>query len=270
MRGRIFICHHSPPRHILSTSLFATLQSGVGDDPATGLIGDLAGTNIATPNWHSEMRHQYHVLHDRMAGLDYVGFEHHRRIFTPDILPAVDLFRVDPALLAVSRCFCTSDHQVTLFVDDEVFQRCLEFRTTHDSAVKAAFDRLMQNHDIVTQRPFGLRIDEDWRTNHPPHEWDLLVETVRQSRFYRECYELIDFSMCSIRYCNMYIMRAALFYQYMEFWTECMARLETLIDKRERHFGYLSERLVNFFIYGKRMVDPTIRLGTLPYVTCRS
>ncbi len=269
MNGRVFICHHMPPARVISTSLFATIRSGVSDDPATGLIGDLSGRNIAEPNRHSEMRHQFHVLHERAAGLDYVGFEHHRRIFFLEPVSAPYLYRIDPSLLAIARQFYSSQHLVTLAVDEAVFQSCLDLRITHDEAMKALVDRLMRDHDVMTQRPFAIPIDDDWRANHPAAEWDVLVDVVRRSGFFRQSFDLIDFSLGHVRFCSMYIMRLQIFRDYMDFWMECMAQLERLIDGCERHLGYFSERLLNFFLYGRRMQDASIRIGCLPYVTHR-
>ena len=61
-------------------------------------------------------------------------------------------------------------------------------------------------------------------------------------------------------------MRVALFDEYMQFWSECMRTLEQRLTLRERYLGYFSERLINLFVYGKRLQDARLRVVTLPFV----
>ena len=266
MEGRIYTCYHYVPPRVINTSLFATFLSGAHSDAGTGLVGDLDGANIASPNLHSEMRHQYHVWQERLAGMDYVGFEHHRRIFYINPLSAVRLRSHDPRLTELSCLFASDDGCVGLRAAPDAFVAYLDLREAFTGEMKEYVDRLMTNNDIVTQRPHAQRLDEQFIRDHSPSQWGLFVDVVRQTRFFTRSAGLIDFSLRSPTYCNMYIMRTEIFLEYMELWWECMQVLETLIEPVERYFGYFAERLANLFVYGKRLQDPAIRVNRLPFI----
>ena len=266
MNGRIYTCHHLPPERILSTSVFSTLVSGCRTDEVTGMLGDLGGVNIAAPNWHSEMRHQYHVWQERLTGMDYVGFEHYRRIFFVNPLNAVRMRRFCPDLLAVARQFWSDEGCVGLRLDAAQFGQALDLRESFDDETRSMLDRLMRDSDIVTQRPQAHALDAQFKACHSAAEWDIFVDTVRGTRFHAMSAGLIDFSLRTSFFCNMHIMRTDMFLEYMEFWFACMTALEERIEKRERHFGFFSERLLNLFVNGKRLMDPLIRVRSLPFV----
>ncbi len=267
--GRVFICHHEAPERVVSTSTFSTLVSGARSDARTGALGDLDGTNIAAPNRHSEMRHQFHVCSDRLGDLDYVGFEHYRRLFLTLPFDAAAIYRFDPGLLAAQRWFLSDDARFLAELDGSSFHRLLDLREVHANEIEAYLSRLMSDNDIVTQRPCPFRIDSQWRSGHDAGEWDILVEVIRNTGFFARSFQLIDFSLSGIRFCNMYIARRPVFVAYMDFWHECMRGLEPRIEMHERHLGFFSERLLTFFVYGMRLQDPYFRVGTLPCVIRR-
>ena len=250
----------------MSNALFSTMLSGVRSDTATGLVGDLDGRNIAEPNWHSEMRHQYHVWQERLDGMDYVGFEHHRRLFYINPLPVPALRRYCPALVDVTCRFWSDEGRVGMPIGRAVFDAYLDLREGFAAEMKACLDASMQGCDVMTQRPHGQRIDEQFVACHQDTEWDHLVEVVKSTRFFARTSGLIDFSLRSPFYCNMYVMRTELFLEYMEFWWECMRRLEERVVLRPRYLGFFSERLANLFVYGKRLEDPGLRTRSLPFV----
>ncbi len=265
MQGRIFTCHHLPPRRVLASDFFVALVSDAHDDDATGALGDLGGHNIASPDWHSEMRHQYHVWHDRLDGLDYVGFEHYRRLFFINPLNAARLRRFNPWLLDVARQLITDETCVGAVLDETLFSVYLDLREICEGEMRTFADDLMANSDIVTHRVQPLRLDEQFKLNHPAEHWDIFVDTVRSTRFYARSHEMIDFALRTTFFCNMYIVRTELFAEYMEFWWSVMQTLAQRIPLRERYLGYFSERLVNLFLHGKRLAGPA-RAGRPPPV----
>ena len=266
MNGRVFICHHAVPARVLTTRSFVTLQSGAYDDEATGVLGDLGGQNIAALNGHSEMRHQYHVWRERLAGLDYVGFEHYRRWFFVNPLNAGQLHRFDAELLNLQRRFLSDELHVIEHIDDRSFKNVLELRRLYEVEVQRTLDRLLTDNDVVTQRAHRWRIDEQWGDGHSVQEWQTLVDVVRSTGFFRRSLELLDFRQNHIRFCNMYIMRIPVFLTYMEFWDECMKKIAPRVEETPRNLGYFAERIFNFFIYGMRLQDANFRVGMLPCV----
>ena len=266
MNGRIFLCHHLVPDRILTTSLFSTLLSGHYDDPRTGRLGDRSGANIAEPNWHSEMRHQYHVWHDHLDELDYVGFEHYRRLFFINPLNAVRMRRFNPWLLDITNQILADETCAGALLDDALFDAYLDLREICDGEMKSFMDFVMTDADIVTQRVQPFRLDEQFKSFHPTEHWDTFVATVKETTFFARSAELVDFSLRTTFFCNMHVARSAVFREYMEFWWEVMERLETRIPLTERYLGHFAERLVNLFVHGKRLQDARFRARSLPFV----
>ena len=266
MNGRLFNCHHVLPDRVVSNSFVSTLMSAAHDDDRTGLLGDLGGANIAEPNWHSEMRHQYHVWHDRIDGLDYVGFEHYRRVFFINPLNASRLRRFNPWLLDIARQLHSDQTCIGAVLDETLFNAYLDLREICEGEMKSHLDFVMSGCDVVTQRVQPLRIDEQFRQCHPSEDWDIFTDAVRQTRLFHASGGLLDFTLRTTFFCNMHIMRVALFDEYMQFWSECMQLLEARLTLHERYLGYFSERLVNLFVHGKRLQDARLRVATLPFV----
>ena len=250
---------------MLASDFFVSLVSGAHDDETTGVLGDLGGHNIASPNWHSEMRHQYHVWHDRLESLDYVGFEHYRRLFFLNPLNVARLRRFNPWLLDVARQLISDETCVGAVLDETLFNAYLDLREICEGEMRSFTDALMENSDIVTHRVQPLRLDEQFKLNHPAEHWDIFTATVRETRFYARSHDMIDFGLRTSFFCNMYVVRTELFAEYMEFWWSVMETLSQRIPLRERYLGYFSERLVNLFIHGKRLADPRLRVRSLPF-----
>lgn len=71
--------------------------------------------------------------------------------------------------------------------------------------------------------------------------------------------------------CNMYIMRAELFDEYMSFWREAMLEVERVVKPhadpyQSRVYGFLSERLFTLFLYQLRVEQPLLHVAELPYL----
>ena len=265
MQGRVYICHHDIPERILTTPSFATMVSGRHDDAANGLLGDLDGENIAAPDYHSEMRHQYHVWKHRLGDQDYVGFEHYRRAFFINPFSAAQLRRLDPELMRIQRVFF-STHNVIEGCKPDLFDSYIDLRRAFPVPMKSYLDKLMTNNDIVVQRMTDWNIEANWKEHHSHPEWEVFIDSIRATRFFSDSADLIDFSLNNAFYCNMYVMRTELFREYMEFWWLIMQRISERVEVKPRSLGFFAERLINFFVYGKRLQDPSFRLATLPYM----
>jgi hypothetical protein len=266
MNGRIFTCHHVAPERVVATSLFSTLISGAPGDGLTGLISDLDGRNIAEPNWHSEMRHQYHVWQDRLDGLDYVGFEHYRRIFFINPLTAPRMRRFNPWLLEVANQLLIDELCVGGVLDHTLFNAYQDLREICEGEMKSHMDFVMNDADIITHRVQPLRLDEQFKQCHPPEHWDIFTQAVQETRFFAQSGGMIDFRLRATFFCNMHVMRTAFFRQYMDFWWETTRKLEQRLPLTERYLGYFAERLVNLFVNGLRHQMPRLRVRALPFV----
>jgi hypothetical protein len=64
----------------------------------------------------------------------------------------------------------------------------------------------------------------------------------------------------------MYMMRSELLDEYLTFCFEVLEFYRSKLTLRDRALGYLSERLFSFWLYQKRIDQPTLRVLELPFV----
>ncbi len=64
----------------------------------------------------------------------------------------------------------------------------------------------------------------------------------------------------------MYILRSEIFHDYMKFWHEAVQYIASHITVYPRLVGHFAERLFNFYLMQKRMEDPLLKVGRLPYL----
>ncbi|SIQ39723.1 protein of unknown function [Acidiphilium rubrum] len=267
MRLQIFNCHHAVPDRPLTIGPFTTLVSGLHSDPAGRYLGDLDGANIAHRLEHSEMRQQYHVWKDHLWKYDYVGFEHYRRLFCLDPLPGSEIasrykdWRPIRQRLLSDQTACRHD------LCSSMFDRYLDMRRGFDPGAISRLTQWIGAHDVIVLRAIlPDPIDTQWATTHMAEYWPILVGAVISSSYFKDRSVEIDFAMNQPAYCNMYILRAEIFDDYMRFWHEAVGFIASHITVYPRLVGHFAERLFNFYLMQKRMEDPLLKVGRLPYL----
>jgi hypothetical protein len=270
MKCIIYACHHAIPDRTWRLPNFSTLVSGFAA-PDRAFESDLAGDNIAAALEHSEMRHQYYVWRNTLGQYDYVGFEHYRRLFFIDPLPDS---RLPDRLSFVreARFKFLGDQQLALLpasaAEFDLYLAMRQEFTAHDLL---RLKDWIAAHDIIVQRPlFHLALDAQWKSTHMAEHWDTLVASLVHNPYFDERRMQIDVAMKTPHYCNMYIMRAEIFDEYMKFWSASMDHIAARITPYPRLFGHFAERLFNFFLMQKRMETPLLRVGTLPHLFLQS
>src|SRR6204780_4712463 len=120
MRLKIFSCHHLKPEFTCNTEIFQTLVSNLPEAEDGSFMSDLGNINIAGDNLYAELRHQFYVWKNLIEDYDYIGFEHYRRPFFIDPLPAVRLATDFPGLWEI-RLFFAAFKDVGLWRDPGIF-----------------------------------------------------------------------------------------------------------------------------------------------------
>jgi hypothetical protein len=267
MTAKIFNCHHVTPQFAASTELFVTLVSGMQDSPDGSYIGDLGGKNIAQKNVFSEYRHQYFVWKNLLHLYDYVGFEHYRRMFFIDAMTPDRLRGILPELLHFRRIFASEQHRSHLDVGPDAYAGHWQMRQSFTNSDTLNAKIYLSYFDVIVQRADSkMTIKEQWDSCMPLSYWNILVEAVKGSQYFRDktCY--IDFGMRSPVWNNMYIMRAEIFDEYMRFFMDCVERMSPQLQDWHRAWGHCGERIFNFFLFQKMIENPLLRVGRLPFI----
>jgi hypothetical protein len=265
MRLKIFSCHHLRPTFTCNTEIFQTLVSNIPAPEDGAFMSDLNGLNIAGDNLYAELRHQYFVWKNLLGEYDYIGFEHYRRPFFIDPLPAAEIESSFPELLALRHHFAAF-HIAGLRRNSADFAKYLAMRRSFDAASIARAKSWLLNFDIITPKANDENIEAQWKQFHDPDCWEILVESVRENRFFLTHPNRIFFELQRCYFANMYIMRRELLDEYLTFCFEVLARCRAQKNLVGRALGYFSERVFSFWLYQKRIDDPTLRVLELPFL----
>jgi Domain of unknown function (DUF4422) len=112
-------------------------------------------------------------------------------------------------------------------------------------------------------------IETQWKQcSFSEEAWDAFVKSIALSSFWRGRANYINFAQIGAHYCNMFIMKAGLFGEYMQFWSEVMFNVQAAVDRSSRYLGYLSERLFSLWVLQKQIENPLLRVADLPYLFC--
>jgi hypothetical protein len=265
MRLKIFSCHHLRPSLTCNTEIFQTLVSNI-EAPADGaFMSDLHGLNIAQDNLYAELRHQYFVWKNLVKDYDYIGFEHYRRPFFIDPLPPEQLEAAFPEILALRQHFAAF-HIAGLRRNSADYANYLAMRRTLDAPAIARVKTWLASYDIITPKANDENIETQWKQFHDPDCWDTLINAVRENRFFTTRPNRIFFALQRCYFANMYIMRRDLLDEYLTFCFEILALCRAQKHLIGRALGYFSERVFSFWLYQKRIDNPTLRVLELPFL----
>ncbi len=262
MKVKIYICEYEPPERTLHTELFQSMISGRPSSPEC--ISDLDGKNISDANEFSELRHQFYVWKNRLHELDYVGFEHYRRVLLIDPLPADSRLRRDSGLYQIERSLLAT-HQRIFAATTTQFDAYWSLRRAFNSEDVDRIKTWIGSSDIITVRPDDANIEHTWRKHHIGEQWQIIVDAIRSAPYFarRECH--VDFESSRGYYNNIYIMKNSLFDEYMAFlFSVCEQLKSTLPQQQDRMFGYVGERIFSCWIHQKRVESPLLRVAEVP------
>ena len=210
MQLTIYSAHHTRPLYPAGNDLFVPMWSGGPPPRGSEYLVD-AGVPRKPRLGFNEMSQQYYVWKHLLNGLDYVGFEHYRRIFLFDYRfgaasgsDNVSMPRVQPG-------------NWHAFVDGETFAGIIAHRTRAGLADIKAFHDMVSAYDIILPIPYSeMSLKEQWRVcGQDPAMLDLLETCTRATVSYRDRPFDLDFASHHVYFCNMFVARIAIFDDYV-------------------------------------------------------
>jgi Domain of unknown function (DUF4422) len=251
------------PTFCCNTEVFQTLVSNLPEPPDNSYLSDLTGINIADDNLYAEMRHQFYVWKNFLSDYDYIGFEHYRRPFFIDHLPAQQLQNGFPDILTL-RYYFTAFNVQAIRRDSAGFGNYMAMRRSLDESSITSLKKWLGNFDVVVPRANNEDIEMQWKSCKDPDEWHVMVDCINRSKFFSERENLLYFRLAKCYFANSYIMRCDLLDEYLTFCFEVLADLRNRVTLVPRALGFFSERLFSFWLYQRRVELPTLRVLELP------
>lgn len=270
VKVKIYSCHHERPIFPASGEIFTPIWTGGTIDPAGRWLTDLDGLNLHSERDFNEMRQEFFAWRNLLGGLDYIGFEHYRRLFLLDPLPADMCGARFPRILEARRSLAANSLLWRHDSDTETFVQNLQLRRSLTPSETAALKNWIASHDIIVPRRHTFApLDIQWQQCELSDElWSHFKEAIAASKFFRTAPNYMNFSQIGAHFCNMFIMKVDLFSEYMQLWSEVMFSLQGVVDRSSRHLGYLSERLFSLWVLQKQIENPLLRVTDLPYLFC--
>jgi hypothetical protein len=228
-------------------------------------MSDLGAVNLADDNLYGELRHQYFVWKNLLDDYDYIGFEHYRRPFFIDPMSAEVLAARFPDIMTI-RLYFAAFNIAGMRRDSKVFGDYLAMRQSLDAGQIAKVVAWITSYDIVVPKANNENIERQWKQSHDIDLWDVLVAGVRQSRFFDGRPNYVFFQLERCYFANMYVMRRELLDEYLNFCFDVLHYCRSQAALTGRALGYFSERVFSFWLYQKRIEQPTLRVLELPFL----
>lgn len=271
MRVKIFTIHHFVPDQWIIGDLFAPFVTGRSAGSHADIMSDNNGINIAQEQSYAEMRAHYYIWKNRLAGYDYVGFQHYRRLFFFDQMAAA---AQDPLCTAIRNHFLREPH---VFIDltPEMFHHYQTILRQCGAADIELIKDFIGRHDIITVRPICGPLGEQYAAFHLAGDWDALVRLLPQHSRFRSKPQFMSPDLKLLYTCNMFIMRASEFDEYMNFWHELITGFAREVKPHDdpyqrRVYGFMSERIFSLYVHQRRMEQPLLRFAEMPGIMCQA
>jgi len=251
---KIYVVGHKPYEAIPSDGIFVPIQTGKEEEFCS--LRDNTGDNIADKNGcFCELTALYWIWRNT-SGQDYVGLFHYRRHFDFSGIPK-----------EINRF-----NQVVYERNDEAY---LKANALNDEAVL----ELVPNYDIILPtkwnvhdgKPKWMSIERHYALarHHLIKDYEEAIEVLKQK--YPDYAPYADaFNKGSEGYfCNMFIMRRAIFDKYCAWLFDILFELEKRLnlsdysEQQKRVFGYIGERLLNIFLEKLLADEPGLKVKTL-------
>lgn len=272
VRLKIFMAHHQTTPAYVANDIFAPVFS-TPEAPAfaaanPGTIDGTLGDNLADQVPFADMRAQYFVWRNLLPQLDMVGCLQYRRTL---FLSTPSLLRKHPLTGAIRASAFQVIPTQGFTLTAEMYDAYIDILRGLDAEDRQELTAILGGWDIVTVRPehMGITMGQQYGQGHDPQHWDLLVDVVRANPWYASRPWKADLDTKTIWFHNMYVMRAALFDEYMTFWWQIVEavrqRLAIPDDPHQmRVFGFMSERLFTIFLLQKMIDCPELRVQQVP------
>jgi hypothetical protein len=266
----IYSSHHEKPCFPRVADLFVPIWTGGEADPGKRWLTDLQGVNIHSKTSYNEMRQEFFVWRNLLGQSEYVGFEHYRRPFLLDPRNIQIAESRYPSVLAARKQMAANVLMWHASVEPEIYADYVQMRQGLSARERVDIKNWIKNFDMILSRPYpGMPIVTQWRQCGLSMEiWDRFIAALESSSYWQGRTNHIHYEQVGAHYCSMFIMRVDLFCEYMAFWWDVMQKIEPTIDPTTRYLGWLSERLFTYWVMQKRIEQPMLRVGELPFLYC--
>jgi len=268
MRADIFTVYHFVPETYVANDLYKPLVLGHKIGPHPVLLSDEGGDNISQEASYCEMRGHYYVWKNLLSGCDYVGFQHYRRWLFFDHMQAASQ---QPLFSFIRRKYLADPHSNDFSADQDTFKIYTDAAQALSAADLDAIRETIGHYDIVTVKPWKFSIGDQYRSIHVPQDWDTLMQIWAKHSRFRSKPNYLNPELQAFYSCNMFVMRAAVFNDYMSFWWELIQEFAKAVKPhadsyQSRLYGFVSERIFTLYLYQLRMERPDLRLLELPKI----
>ncbi|MEN2435670.1 DUF4422 domain-containing protein [Weeksellaceae bacterium A-14] len=238
---KILVAHHKPG-YICENEVFLPIQVGkVNSDFDLSIQGDDTGDNISrlNPNY-CELTAMYWAWKN-LKNVDYIGLCHYRRYF---------------------------DFKSNFVIKNLIIKNLDELEFYEAQYYK--IERFLKKYDIIVPKanvyPYNLRIN--YSSEHLSTDFFVLYDVIKDLYpEYCASYEYIMEQNNNLFPYNMFVTNYSIFENYCQWLFDILFEVEKRIDisnyslTQSRIFGYMSERLLNVYIYKNNF-----KVKTLPVI----
>jgi hypothetical protein len=246
---RSFAMSHLPYSYETAGSLIKPFVLGADDT---------TGDNIADRAAWSETRGHYWLWkNEKFADDEFVSLQQYRRCFwfSP-------LMRGAPEWM--SGFVAMANRNLGQQILHMSRKQYIDYVRFVDTADLEPLNYWLRDLDIVVSRPlqYPYSIGRVYGEHHRAQDWEIFAHVCRKNG-------LDDGRHCWLTGHLMFIMRPALFDEYMTLWWKVMSEVDGLLvhendPYQHRKIGYLTERFVSAWLVKMRTERPTLRIQTLP------
>ncbi|MFI3300970.1 MAG: DUF4422 domain-containing protein [Candidatus Gastranaerophilales bacterium] len=261
---KIFISYKNK-NELLKSDILVPIQTGraISDEVFDHMIGDDTGDNISERNpRYNELTAQYWVWkhYQEIGNPDYVGFMHYRRQFI-----------FDKELKHTQYTWVPKSKQYYVNSIYDGYEK-------HFSKEKIMY-KFADGTDCITYKKFNIR---PRFVGHNMEEYFVKgleqqkIETFRIfeqiiKEYYKDYIDTFDEFKKGhhMYYCNSFVMKKELFFEYNEFLFGILAKVDELInssdfnEKENRFLGFLGEYIFTIFMFQK-LKNQSFKLKELP------
>jgi hypothetical protein len=268
MNVQIISCHTQTPKYVVKSNVFKSLLSGLVDENKY-ILSDLNGDNIANQVDFSEIRHHFYIWKNLSGSVDYIGLEHYRRRLFVDVVP---LNRAPDTIKEWRHGFSCDQKLHELYVDEQNFLAHLLYRSSFEETDEIRLSSWLSNFDIILPRQWHLHdrpdLEAEWKMGGlPPLLWDIMIETLKEHKIFSP---MPYFPIRTSNHSNIFIMKKEYFLEYMELLFFSLEKIQEnmtgRVDIFPRIWGYIAEKLLNYFVLSKKITDPLLRVTYLPLI----
>ena len=252
----IYVSMHKDS-YVAENKYLIPIQVGtqLASEEIPGVLHDNTGINISEKNKrYCELTAQYWAWKN-VKDADYYGFWHYRRYFSFNL-------NVEPDVWGNLHYPDLDSHTLKLLnISEESIERIIP-----------QYDVVIPEAGTCDEGDGPITILEHWRRHFYVDDITVTMQVIAEK--YPKFIKYFNQTLLDTKavFCNMFIMKKALFEEYNEFCFGVLSEVEKRVDhstynvERYRTLGHIAERLVNVYIRYLKDTRPELKILSLPIV----